>query len=203
MFFLIVLITSGAKISIDIEEKIKSQINLEAQVRRNEWLALTDDLTKIGNRRFFNLTLKKISDANNLELVSILVLDIDHFKKINDNYGHDIGDLVLKQVAEVVATTLAPAAYFARVGGEEFGVILRGKSAQDAMLIADKIVFAVSKHSFTCKTVEIWPVTLSVGVSSTRLPKKIYKVYKYADMALYKAKSLGRNCVVLGDVINY
>ncbi|HEX5670091.1 MAG TPA: GGDEF domain-containing protein, partial [Sulfuricurvum sp.] len=127
---------------------------------------------------------------------SILMIDIDYFKMVNDTYGHDCGDLVIKSLAEILQTTVRKADLPIRYGGEEFLVLLHNTTPEGALLVGEKIrtVFAAKKYQFGNDTVA---KTLSIGIA--HFPgdaDSIWKVIKFADLALYEAKHTGRNRVV-------
>jgi diguanylate cyclase (GGDEF)-like protein len=131
--------------------------------------------------------------------LSIAVFDIDHFKKINDTYGHPAGDFVLKELASVVSTKLIRLDdYFARYGGEEFVVLLFGSTLAQAFEIGERLRTTIEGHTFTFQGVKM-PVTISVGVS-TMLPEMATweELFAKADEALYASKKGGRNRVTSG-----
>ena len=123
---------------------------------------------------------------------SCLLIDIDHFKKINDKYGHRSGDLVLKEVSRIIHQSVREIDVLARWGGEEFIVLLPETSSEDAVEIAKRILTSVSHHIFSSFSEQ---VTVSIGLSS--IPSKSIdsaeKLIHVADVALYKAKANGRN----------
>ncbi len=162
--------------------------------------AHTDGLTGISNRRFLSRVLEaefKRAKALKLDL-SLLCLDIDHFKSINDTYGHDAGDYVLKELTQVISRRVAGEAnVFARSGGEEFAVLFAGISADEASSVAEDLRRSVEHHRFDYDG-ETLRVTISVGVAqlarSADSPKSFFKE---ADRALYAAKERGRNSVIV------
>ena len=150
-----------------------------------------DSLTKIYNRRFFNEFLHKeiIRSERNNKAFSLIMFDIDHFKRINDNYGHDIGDKILQELAAVVSQCIRKSDLFARVGGEEFVIIAQETNLEGAMYLAEKIRKKVEENSF-CMSLKI---TVSLGISQYKNKDDCSTIYKRADNALYKAKDNGRN----------
>ncbi len=132
---------------------------------------------------------------------SLLVLDVDHFKKINDTYGHQLGDYVLKEMVQVVQKELKREDdFFARFGGEEFVILLSGRSGIDGAVMARHICKTVSSHKFLSGITEsgVRPLSVSVSVGvATLVPgdTKWEQLFKRADKALYDAKHAGRNCV--------
>jgi diguanylate cyclase (GGDEF)-like protein len=145
--------------------------------------SMTDELTGILNRRGIIKEAKKISVESTL-----LFFDIDHFKKINDTYGHDFGDYVLKELTKLITQNIRNSDVFGRWGGEEFVLILRGTKYPDGLKVAEKIRKIIENHDF--KGVK---VTISIGVAPFR--GDLQKAVEKADEALYKAKNGGRNQV--------
>lgn len=161
-------------------------------------LSLTDPLTKIGNRRmFFELSeeLCKISKRDK-ESVSLLMLDIDHFKKVNDVYGHMVGDEVLKFLVKELKHNLRESDIVARYGGEEFIVLMPRTEIEGACILAEKIRKFFEDNNYINKQGLCIEVRVSIGITqSTSEDRKIQEVILRADEALYKAKETGRNRV--------
>lgn len=156
------------------------------------YLANNDFLTGIPNRRHFvdkfNY-LKKIAQRG--RDLTVMVMDIDLFKTFNDTYGHDVGDAVLKEVAETIKYTIREIDVVGRIGGEEFGVILLGAEGNEE-LVAERIRERVGKIPFQRK------ITVSIGISRFNKDGVTWEeLYKKADIALYQAKENGRNQVVV------
>ena len=167
---------------------------LEEVMEKLKTLAVTDPLTDIYNRRYFWNVLEKEFDRSVRfrTPLSCLMIDVDYFKNINDEYGHHAGDIVLKELAQLVMTCLRKVDTVARWGGEEFIVLLPETDKESALNAARRILEATSSHSFsgiTKKiTVSIGSATLSESALDT--PEKIIHA---SDTALYAAKSNGRN----------
>ena len=160
-------------------------------------LTTIDGLTQIYNKRYFLETLEReISRAHRYRReLSMIMFDIDHFKKINDTYGHLAGDYVLKQLASVVKSRIRREDTMSRYGGEEFAIVLPEVDAYNANQTAEKIRKLVEKTVFKFEDTKI-PVTISVGVCSiTPDTKDPGEFIKKADEKLYQAKSQGRNQV--------
>jgi two-component system cell cycle response regulator len=158
-------------------------------------LASTDPLTGAFNRRaFFRAAGESCERAAAGKMMSAVMMDIDHFKKINDVYGHDVGDIVLKGVADEAARI--GGALFGRLGGEEFAMVLEGRSAKQAHVVADGLRVLMTQLSFPSSKGNV-SVTCSFGVTEYRPGDAIDTMLKRADVALYEAKSSGRNKVVL------
>jgi len=160
-------------------------------------LTTVDGLTQIFNKRYFMEQLEReIARSSRYRRdMSLVMFDIDHFKKINDTYGHLAGDHVLKQKASTIKSKIRREDIFARYGGEEFAIILPEIDGYNAHQFADKIRKVVENTNFTFEETKI-PVTVSMGVAT--LDAEISDsaaLIKRADERLYEAKRAGRNCV--------
>ncbi|CAN5428773.1 GGDEF domain-containing protein [soil metagenome] len=162
--------------------------------------ALRDGLTKAYNKKHFTHRLETefAYAKRHGSALSLLMMDVDFFKKINDSYGHLAGDYVLTRLAQVAQSTLRTEDLFARYGGEEFAVLCRGVPLGSASVLGERIRSLIQSTSFVFETREI-PVTLSVGVAA--IPdltlEQPLELVGSADEALYDAKRSGRNRVVL------
>ncbi len=172
---------------------ILSLIDITAQKSLEEkllYLSEHDSLTKIWNRRKFDTELARYAMLKQRypikEPVSLAILDIDFFKKVNDQYGHDVGDEVLKSVAQFFTSQLRTTDLVARVGGEEFGLIMPYTSIEDANTVLERLRVELSQHE-TIKP----NVTISIGI--TNMGESAEETYKRADSALYQSKENGRN----------
>ena len=170
-----------------------------ASKKRNEeldYLAARDPLTNCYNRRIlFEVMNRDFMDLPQIEEYCILMVDIDHFKSVNDTYGHSIGDTVLCGVAELLQANIRKSDSVARFGGEEFCIILPNTTQEQAIRIAEAIRIKVEKATF-----DDIPVTCSFGVTSIKFKARTpSELIEQADLALYEAKSLGRNQVALWD----
>ena len=159
-------------------------------------LAQKDPLTGVYNRAALDETLQREigftrRQSGNLSLV---ILDIDHFKSINDRYGHIIGDCVLKSVAASIQVCMRSTDQLFRYGGEEFVVLMRDTDAKGACLLAERIRKAVENLHCHCSGADI-PATISAGVSTLRETDTALSLFDQADQAMYLAKDLGRNQV--------
>lgn len=160
---------------------------------------LIDPLTRIGNRKAFDaalLTAEKQAEAG--EPVSLLICDIDHFKKFNDSWGHQTGDQVLKVVAGCLSENIKGRDTAARYGGEEFGLVLRGANLEGAILVAEQIRQSVEGHRLVKKSTGdvLGTMTISIGVAQFGTHEKAEAVVRRADACLYGAKHNGRNLVI-------
>jgi diguanylate cyclase len=188
----------------DLETELRkstTEINsLQDRLEQARREAFTDALTGIGNRRCFDLALIENSEraiSGELEL-SLLLIDIDHFKKFNDNYGHRIGDQVLKVVGGQMKQMSRGSDIAARYGGEEFALLLVGAPMEIAMRRADQLREALASNYLRNKaTGDLYgQVTVSIGVAKFRMTDNVESFIGRADAALYEAKSAGRNRVI-------
>lgn len=159
--------------------------------------AKTDELTKIYNRRGIFEVLRNYYQSRYVELpLSILMIDIDHFKKVNDTFGHSIGDQVLKMVAENMKTIVDDMGEVGRYGGEEFIVILPNIQLDKAKTLADLLRSSVSQLTYIVENRTKVQITISIGVSSRENnSENAYELCDRADKGLYEAKEAGRNQV--------
>ena len=161
-------------------------------------LATIDGLTELYNHRYFQDTLKQqieISRRYN-QPVSLIICDIDFFKKFNDTYGHQAGDAVLRQVAQTLKKNSRTTDYVCRYGGEEMSIILPNTKSEEALMLADRICAAVSEKPFHLTPVDTAPVTISLGVSTfPDNAQTTQDLIEWADKGLYYAKEHGRNQV--------
>ena len=159
-------------------------------------LATTDSLTGILNRRQFlamgEQELRKVCRYHGP--LSLIIYDVDHFKKVNDTYGHQTGDKVLKEITRAVSLQLRNSDIFGRVGGEEFGIILPETAVSEALHVAERIRFSIEnlEIAISDRTLKI---TASFGVAGQLEDYSLDTIYNRADDALYQAKEYGRNTV--------
>lgn len=160
-------------------------------------LATTDNLTSLANRaRFIDVFERERNHAarNQTEL-SLLLLDLDHFKQVNDHYGHDVGDEVLKYVSATMTHRLRKTDLACRLGGEEFGILLPGANLDRAIVVAEEIRKTIADIPYA-KAKAIIPLSVSIGVAEYGFDgKDLESLYAIADGHLYKAKAGGRNQV--------
>jgi len=178
------IILSYNKLSFELKEKIE-EVTL---------LSITDPLTKIFNRLKFNDELEKNLNyvKRYKENLSIIMFDIDHFKKVNDFYGHDIGDEVLKILTNLIKMNIRKTDVFARWGGEEFILLVPKTNVEIAFELAEKLRKLIEKTDFP----KVKNVTCSFGVCEYN-NNSTEKFLKNVDLALYKAKENGRNQVIV------
>ena len=170
---------------------------LESHVSELRELSITDTLTKAYNRRhFFEAAQTFVSIAKRDESdISFLMIDIDYFKNINDTYGHQVGDYVLMRLSQEIQSMVRDSDIFARIGGEEFALLLHSTSLEGAKIIAEKIRLRVEELDFEDNYVPL-DLTISIGCSSlSKSVTTLEELYQDADKKLYIAKELGRNRV--------
>lgn len=173
---------------------------LRASVQHTIELAITDDLTGLHNRRYLDGHLKLLMDRASARgrPLSICITDIDRFKQVNDTYGHDAGDEVLREFANRVRATVRGADLACRFGGEEFVIVMPDTTAEMAAVVAERLRLMVETRGFEIPGAEtILSVTASLGIASLRTEGDTPEgLLKRADVALYEAKNNGRNRVV-------
>jgi len=170
----------------DITNEEKYKIDLEK-------LTITDTLTGIGNRRYFHdklLEERARADRYEHEL-SFIMLDIDHFKNVNDNYGHGVGDSVLVEYTKLISSMIRDGDTFCRIGGEEFIIMLPHATKDNAAELAEKLRISIENHK------KVLPITMSFGVVEYIKGEEAEFILKRVDEALYEAKDAGRNRVVV------
>lgn len=158
--------------------------------------AQTDMLTGLCNRRYFH---EKLSGLKTKAPVSLILIDVDNFKSINDTYGHITGDQILRQFAGILQNNTRVDDVITRWGGEEFAVILPQTDVEEAFIIADRIRRKIEEHIFSYEEI-ICNITVSVGIASTKNEADIEteQLFKTADKALYKAKEK-KNFVIIAE----
>ena len=170
---------------------------LAEALRLNTRLATTDDLTGLYTRRYLINMLsnqKALSEREDSDFV-ILFADLDHFKRINDGYGHYIGDVVLKNFADIIQKSIREVDYGSRFGGEEFVVLLVKTDIEQARKVAERIRYGLEHFNFS----DVAPglhVTVSIGLANYKQFKSIQETLMTADNRMYKAKEQGRNRIV-------
>ncbi len=181
---------------LDTAVKEKTQELIKAN-EKLKVLANTDYLTGISNRAHFMRLAKKyleVAKRNNEEL-QVLSLDLDFFKNINDTYGHQAGDCVLKKFAQKTLELLRKSDLFGRTGGEEFCILLQSTSADGAKMFAKRICESIEDMHMDCDG-NILTITVSIGVASYEGEDSVEEIIKKSDIALYQAKENGRNQVI-------
>jgi diguanylate cyclase (GGDEF)-like protein len=170
--------------------------NLLAEVSR---LAITDDLTDIFNRRhFFDLAAREFSQAQrHRQPLAVMIMDVDFFKKYNDQYGHQVGDEVLRGVAQRLQASLRESDILGRYGGEEFSVLLPQTDIESAMEAAERLHASVADEPIQTQAGPLY-VQLSIGVAALQPDTiSLHALINRADQAMYAAKDAGRNRVAM------
>lgn len=179
------------------------QERLRSNYEQSLSMALTDSLTGVFNRRYVNAHLPRLLERaiDSQKPVAVLMFDIDHFKVVNDSYGHTIGDEVLREVSARASRNLRTFDLVARLGGEEFIVILPDTDGEAALIVAERLRQRIADVPFAVSAAgaEEISVTVSIGISvGGRLGDTAESLIRRSDEALYEAKRSGRNCVI-GD----
>ncbi len=179
-------------------ELIEANERLQGMNERLQELSMTDPLTGVYNRLFFQKRIEyEFQRADRYQTpLALIMLDLDHFKNINDSYGHPFGDIVLKGFSEILFSSVRGVDIVARYGGEEFVVACPETNNKQAMVVAERIRSKIDKARFTSDGVE-GSVTTSIGIAVCPHPKigNTEELLKQADAALYRAKQDGRNCI--------
>ena len=179
----------------DATDAFVYQQQLRSSMAQLEQANRIDGLTGIYNRRYWQqqLQLELLRAERYQHPVSLLLFDLDKFKQLNDNYGHQGGDAVLTTVAERITALLRDTDIFGRYGGEEFGVVLPETALNGALMVANRVCKTIAAETVSYNQQQI-PVTLSIGVASFN-GQSSDELIQQADIALYNAKRQGRNCV--------
>lgn len=188
----------------EMEDQLKHSQKQVAELKDNLEAArfenLTDELTGLGNRRLFDQTMaRKVQNSSGFGTsFCLIMLDIDHFKKFNDTWGHQTGDQVLRLVGMTIKNAISAPNIAARYGGEEFGVILPDTTLDEALMQADHIREAIKDRKLVKRSTgeKLGNVTISAGVASFEKEDTALTLVERADAALYSAKRAGRNCVM-------
>lgn len=201
VIFTLIYIPSTILLSRALYENRLSSIldncELEKSVNELHKLSMIDNLTNIYNRRyFFKMSQDLVSiAAREQKKVSLLMIDIDYFKKINDTYGHQAGDFILVSLVKEIEKVMRKSDIFARIGGEEFSILLHNTSIEGACVIAEKIREIIENKVFTYNSISI-NLTISIGIAElNEKHTSIETLYTQADKQLYFAKASGRNKV--------
>jgi diguanylate cyclase (GGDEF)-like protein len=197
LFFGVFFIYPLIRGQIKEEDKLRAMtVSLSARSETLAHAALTDGLTGMQNRRYFDDALREyLVEFRRIERpISLMILDLDHFKQVNDTHGHDIGDEVLKAVANCLKDLTRHHDVVARLGGEEFAIVTPNMDAELLATFAERIRKAISNLSIMSGNVRL-RVTTSVGMAVWDRKETAEEFYRRADRQLYEAKRMGRNRV--------
>ena len=177
----------------ELQARIKTQIKLKALVDHLEYISSYDQMTGVFNRRKFFILATEALEAIQINLYAIMI-DIDHFKRFNDTYGHAFGDEVIKGVTRAISDTMLEGSIFGRVGAEEFALLTHAISEDIAVENIESMRKAVEALEFTTQDNIIVKCTISLGMAkSDKTLNSLDALLKKADDALYEAKGEGRN----------
>lgn len=189
------------RLEANLADSSRELESIRTSLQHAEEKSKIDPLTGLANRRaleeFFKA--KQIVAMENGEPLSAMMMDVDHFKRFNDNYGHGVGDQVLKLIASTTKAKIRPEDLAARYGGEEIVVVLPSADLTTSAAAAERIRCAIADCRITRRSSgEVLPkVSVSIGVAQFRLGESIPDLIERCDQALYRAKRSGRNCVIL------
>ncbi|NUQ61685.1 MAG: GGDEF domain-containing protein [Pirellulales bacterium] len=201
---LVASVAEIVRINAGLQDKLSAaEEALKEQGRQiDSWIteARTDPLTRLPNRRAFDDALaRRLAEWRRTESsFAVMLIDADHFKAVNDRYGHSMGDFVLRRLAEVLEVSVRKMDLVARIGGEEFAVILPGAAAPNASRAAEHCLSAVGGHEFRRGDTAL-RLTVSIGIAPVKAGDDGESLVRRADEALYSAKHAGRNCIYLHD----
>ena len=173
---------------------------LQVMLKENRAKLMYDALTGVYSRMAYDdRIMQELSRWSRYQTpFSYAILDIDHFKRINDTYGHNAGDKALKLVAQMMQSYVRQSDYVFRIGGEEFVLLLTSTEINNAAGMVEKMRMGIADSSFHFKGKPV-QLTLSAGITETRSGDNVESIYERADKALYKAKNSGRNCQFIAD----
>ena len=184
---------------IELFSDISNQAANELRVKELEKLALLDNLTQLANRNYIEREIQgRFEEKKRLQVpFGILFIDIDHFKRFNDRYGHDVGDKVLKFVAGTFTANSRPFDLYGRWGGEEFIGVIRNISGRDLEMLGNRLRLLIEK-SYVLHAGEKLAVTISIGATLVTADDTLNTIVKRADTLLYESKAAGRNRQTFG-----
>lgn len=193
-------IAHGEKTAGGVAQRSQEMDQVRKELDEYKRIANTDSLTRIANRRAFDERIALLYDNSAmLPVVALVLADIDNFKKINDSFGHPVGDKILATVASVIRSNVRKDVFVARSGGEEFAMIVEGNTAEEVMILCERVRRALETRTFrnSRSGVDYGPVTLSLGFAMASQASDPGELYANADTALYYAKNGGRNRTIL------
>jgi diguanylate cyclase (GGDEF)-like protein len=182
--------------AVEIFSDSSASAAVHDKIRELERLAMLDPLTQVPNRRYFNSNIaKQFDDMTNAGVrFGVIMIDIDEFKQVNDQHGHQVGDEVLKVVANTLSANMRPHDVVGRWGGEEFVALIRGVSADELRMVAERLRALVEASAYPKEQGPV-SVTISVGTAMARQGQNAEEIIAAADRAMYSSKRSGRNRV--------
>ena len=188
-----------ARVSTLLRRKFYAD-SLRENFNENLEMVVSDPLTGLGNRRYFDRAIDPFFGAleEDNEVFSIMIFDIDHFKRVNDILGHDMGDQILKEVATRLVTNMRAVDVVSRYGGEEFMIAMPKTTEGEALIAADRVRSLIAGTPIYVDG-QALHITTSAGVAEVKKGEQLRDVFKRADDALYKAKQAGRNKVISAE----
>ncbi|MGV1905792.1 GGDEF domain-containing protein [Agrobacterium cavarae] len=193
-------IAQGESSSKDLDRHAEEMQQVRLELDEYKRIANTDSLTRLSNRRAFDERLASTYDTSfGLHLSSLILLDIDNFKRVNDTYGHPVGDKILASVASVIRKSVRKDIFVARNGGEEFAIIVDNMNADEVREMCERIRLSLEKTPFrNSKTgVDYGQITVSIGYAMASQAQNPVELYASSDVALYNAKTSGRNRTIM------
>lgn len=187
----------GEKTVEDVAQRSHEMDQVRKELDEYKRIANTDSLTRLSNRRAFDDRLASIfNNPMNKAVTALVLADIDNFKKVNDSFGHPVGDKILATVASVIRANVRRDVFVARTGGEEFALIVDGNTVDEVMSICERIRRTLESTPFrnSRTRVDYGPITMSLGMCMAADAKDPGELYSKTDIALYQAKNSGRNC---------
>jgi diguanylate cyclase len=192
-----------AKNSLSLKEMLhetrREVENLRDQLEQSRQEATTDALTGLLNRRAFDVEMAKATDNAEMaqEYLSLLMIDIDHFKQVNDTHGHLVGDKVIRFIATQLSKNVKGRDVVARIGGEEFAILLPSTQLENARILAESIRIKIEKSQLKRmdNSVSLGTITVSIGATCYKRGEPTNEFFHRADKALYRSKHAGRNKV--------
>ena len=202
-FIVLPVVTALLGFKISIMQRWVQEYNCyNSSVDQQLTLSVRDELTGLYNRRYLNRLLARMTEQaeHQLRKFSICIIDVDHFKKFNDTYGHAVGDTILRQLAYQMELRVRRHDNVGRWGGEEFIIIFADVTESLGAILADRIRDHIAEYNFTDSSIQqALNITISIGVAHCRPQETPEELINRADRALYQAKLAGRNCVIAAE----